>query len=166
MTPEDEPGQSAPERAAERAAETSRALLARVGTLILRVVRERLGYPPPASDLGLPNDAILALTSTTEITLYRLLRHDPPGPSDFEAKAVRRAPRLDAEWPVLYAGLSMFRTQAQALSRAKRSPKIVAEVRLAGPNVHVAKTVGKGHYTVWGDPRELADAATVVFHDE
>ena len=57
----------------------------------------------------------------------------------------------------------MFATVGQVLSRFRRSPVVVAEVTLeAGCGFYIAKTMGGGHYTVWGDEEALAERATIV----
>jgi hypothetical protein len=59
----------------------------------------------------------------------------------------------------------MFETVEQAVSRAQRTPRIVGAVRLSGPDVHVAKTLGPGHYTVWADAKDLCERASIVHHE-
>lgn len=47
----------------------------------------------------------------------------------------------------------------------REDPKIVAAVRLSGSDIHVAKTLGPGHYTVWGEAEELCERASIVHHE-
>lgn len=122
-------------------------------------------FPPSPQSLGLPADAVVALTGQDEMVLHRLVREDPPEVRAFLSKLVRGGRRFPNERPILHAGLSMFETVEQALSRAQRTPKIVAAVRLSGPVVHVAKTLGPGHHTVWADAKELCERASIVHHE-
>lgn len=121
--------------------------------------------PPSPESLDLPADAVVALTSEDELVLHRLVRKDPPELGAFVSKLIRGGRRFPAERPILHAGLSMFETVEQAVSRARRTPKIVAAVRLNGPDVHVAKTLGPGHYTVWGEAEDLCERASIVHHE-
>ena len=122
-------------------------------------------FPPSPESLDLPADAVVALTSEDELVLHRLVRDDPPDLAAFVSKLVRGGRRFPAERPILHAGLSMFATVDQAVSRARRIPKIVAAVRLSGPDIHVAKTLGPGHFTVWGEAEDLCERASIVHHE-
>jgi hypothetical protein len=122
-------------------------------------------FPPSPESLDLPPEAVVALTSEDELVLHRLVREDPPEVRAFVSKLVRGGRRFPAERPILHAGLSMFETVEQAVSRARRTPRIVAAVRLSGPDVHVAKTLGPGHYTVWADAEDLCERASIVHHE-
>ncbi len=56
--------------------------------------------------------------------------------------------------------MSMFGSEAQAFSMARRYPKLVAHVRLElNHGFALARTMLDlpGHYTVWGTPEELLD---------
>ena len=121
--------------------------------------------PPSPESLDLPGDAVVALTSEDELVLHRLVREDPPDLAAFVSKLVRGGRRFPAERPILHAGLSMFATVDQAVSRARRIPKIVAAVRLSGPDIHIAKTLGPGHFTVWGEAKDLCERASIVHHE-
>jgi hypothetical protein len=114
--------------------------------------------PPSPESLDLPADAVVALTSDDELILHRLVREDPREVRVFVSKLVRGGRRFPAERAILHAGLSMFETVEPAVSRAQRTPKIVAAVRLSGPDVNGAKTLGRGHYTVWADAEDLMPA--------
>jgi hypothetical protein len=55
----------------------------------------------------------------------------------------------------------MFSTRQAALARGGKYPSWVAELNIpAGMSMHVAKTLGKNHYSVWGDPKLLVDLAS------
>jgi hypothetical protein len=122
-------------------------------------------FPPSPESLDLPTDAVVALTSEDELVLHRLVRDDPPDVAAFVSKLVRGGRRFPAEPPILHAGLSMFGTVDQAVSRAHRMPKIVAAVRLSGHDIHVAKTLGAGQYTVWREADDLCERASIVHHE-
>jgi hypothetical protein len=120
------------------------------------------GLPSSPATIGLPGTAVLAMPASDQV-LYRLASSPLRG-KDFESKLIRERPRLPDEPVILYAGLSMFADVAQAASRTRRSPVLVAEVHLAeGLGFHVAKTLtDPGHYTVWGDPVELLRVSRLV----
>lgn len=99
--------------------------------------------------------------------LYRL-----SGPGNgiehYCSRAARRKPKYpDDKDAVLWAGISMFETQDQALSRARRDPIVVSKVILTrGLGFYVAKTLGDGHHTVWGDPEGLRSCSEIVYPEE
>ncbi len=116
---------------------------------------------PTPDALGLPGAAVIAVPPDG-LTVYRLVRSDPPTPRDFELPS----PRLAAirAWPeLLRAGFSHFLTPGQA-ERVRRSPvSRIAEVELgAGSGTYVART-GRtpGHVTVWARVDVLLAAARV-----
>ena len=92
-------------------------------------------------------------------TLWRIVRTNPPSEADFlsnEAKGLR--PRdEDAETLHLWSGISVFTTLTQARRMARRVPSLgVAELHIPDdPGVHVERTLGRGHYTLWGDADRL-----------
>ena len=96
-----------------------------------------------------------------EGALYRLVRSDPVTARDFTSPSARGVPPLSAATAfVLHTGISMFDEQDLARDRA-RPPTYLAEVRLTeGHGFYLAKTFGRGHYTVWGEV--LVSLAEVV----
>jgi len=119
--------------------------------------------PPQVFDL--PHDAVVAVTVENALVLHRLVREDPPEHRAFVSKLIRGGRRFPGETPILHAGVSMFQTVEQAVSRARQIPKIVAAVQVSGHDIHVAKTLGPGHYTVWGDAEDLSERASIVHHE-
>jgi hypothetical protein len=112
--------------------------------------------------LGLPHNAVIAVP-VDGLTVYRLIRANPPTARDFEPPTPALAERRG--WPELHrAGLSHFLRPEQA-ERIRRSPvSRVAAVRLAaGSGVYVART-GRtpGHVTVWARPKTLLETARTV----
>lgn len=115
-------------------------------------------YPSSPASHGLPSDYLVAAPADGQV-LHRIVR-DPPEARDFGPR-VFRVPRYRG--PAIYElGVSMFATEDQARSRMGRPGAIARVVLPPNAGVHVAKTLGTGHYTVWGDPDVLAAHATVV----
>lgn len=117
---------------------------------------------PTPDALGLPRAAVIAVPPDG-LTVYRLVRSDPPTLRDFELPS----PRLAAirAWPeLLRAGFSHFLTPEQA-ERVRRSPvSRIVEVEVgAGSGAYVART-GRtpGHVTVWARAEVLLAAARVL----
>jgi hypothetical protein len=101
-------------------------------------------------------------------TFYRLVKTDPPMVDHFESFAAQgRVPRTnDPEVLRLWSGISAFETAAQARRTARQRPYLgafVAELRLPAEGVvRWEKTLGPGHYTLWGSAADLlASVATV-----
>lgn len=119
------------------------------------------GLPAPSSVYSLPAGAIVAVPATGQ-RLYRAVRHGVVDEGAFRSRFSRGERPYAAETPILHVGVSMFASASQAMSRFGRSME-PAEVTLEeGAGFHIAKTLGEGHYTVWGDPEELAMRAVVV----
>ncbi len=93
--------------------------------------------------------------------LYRLLRRTPPTVADFVSNAAHGRPAPPAaDLVILWDGLSMYATEAQARATADAYPRrgwrAVAAVALPdGGRFRIRKTLGPGHYTVWGDAADL-----------
>jgi hypothetical protein len=116
------------------------------------VVRAQLGpLPPPAPELGLPADAIVALPVERPVTLYRLVWNDPPSTEDVRSNLLKGKRPFPREWAIIHAGMSMYDAPELALRRARRSPKLVAAVELVPDHgFYVARTFeSEGHFTVW-----------------
>ena len=92
---------------------------------------------------------------------YRVVKTDPPTLADFTSPAAQGKPftHQDPARRPLWDGLSCHATEAQARRNARRFRThggYVAGVRIeAGAPVRVERTLGPGHYTLWGDPAEL-----------
>ena len=117
---------------------------------------------PTPSELGLPPEAVIAVPAGG-LTVYRLVRSDPPTIRDFQPPSPNLADRRG--WPELHrAGLSHF-LRLEQTERVRRSPvSLVATVRLvAGSGIYLARTARTpGHVTVWARPEALLRAARVV----
>jgi hypothetical protein len=117
---------------------------------------------PTPAPLGLPREAVIAVRADG-LTLYRLVRSDPPTLRDF----LPPSPELAAQrrWPeLLRIGLSHFLTPEQAERVRRQRVSHIARVDLErGHGIYVART-GRtpGHVTVWGLPALLLKAARVV----
>lgn len=120
--------------------------------------------PQSAPELELPEDWIVAVPANGQ-TLYRLVNRNPPRDRDFESDRKRGQPRWDEDLEVDHLGLSVFSTADQALSMARRYPKLVASVVLEpGYGFALARTMLAlpGHYTIWGLSEDLLDQVTSV----
>jgi len=117
---------------------------------------------PTPVPLGLPREAVVAVAADG-LTLYRLVRSDPPTLRDF----LPPSPELAAQrrWPeLLRAGLSHFLTPEQAERVRRHRVSRIARVDLEGSRgTYVART-GRtpGHVTVWAQAAVLLEAARVV----
>ena len=102
---------------------------------------------------------MLAIRADGDI-LYRLVREDQPTQYSFTSRASKGRGRLPEGDVILHTGISMFDSPEAAVARGGRYSSWVAEVKIP-PSlaIHVAKTLSKGHYTVWADPRILTDLA-------
>lgn len=120
--------------------------------------------PPSPRDLGLPEDWIVIAPADGQI-VYRLVGPDPLKVRDFQSDRDKKRPRWEGDLEVDHLGLSVFATLDQALSMARRYPKIVAEVELTtGAGIALARTMLDlpGHYTTWGCPEDLLDRVSSV----
>jgi hypothetical protein len=97
------------------------------------------------------------------LTLYRLVRSDPPTLRDFLPPSPELAARRG--WPeLLRAGLSRFLRPEQAERvRRQRVSRIVSVDLERGRGIYIART-GRtpGHVTVWAQPAVLLEAARIV----
>lgn len=108
---------------------------------------------------------IVAQAAQGDEVLYRLARGESAAVDDFRGRRdLPRGRRFPARTPwLLLAGVSMFETQQGALTVARRRPATVARVRLkAEAGVHLARSGGRGHYTVWGAPTVLFDCVESI----
>jgi hypothetical protein len=118
------------------------------------------GLPAPARLYTLPAGSVVAVPATGQ-KLYRMVKPTIET-ADFVSRAAKGCRPYTAEVPILHVGISMFAEPAQAASRFGRS-KVPGEVTLEeGQGFHIAKTLGNGHYTVWGDPDALAERTSLI----
>jgi hypothetical protein len=117
---------------------------------------------PTPVPLGLPREAVVAVPADG-LTLYRLVRSDPPTLRDF----LPPSPELAAQrrWPeLLRTGLSHFLRPEQAERVRRQRVSRIARVDLeGGRGIYVART-GRtpGHVTVWAQAAVLLGVARVV----
>ena len=143
-------------QASREAAQTGRSLVSARGTGLLPS-----GLPAPAKTYLLPKGSVVAIPATGQKVLRVV--SDPIMSSDFASRQAGGCRPFPDEPLILHAGVSTFDELAQLLKRFRRSPMWVAEVTLEeGCGFHIAKTLGRGHYTVWGDPELLASRSHVI----
>jgi hypothetical protein len=101
--------------------------------------------------------------------LYRIVKTNPPKLADFVSNAAKERPIPDDARPEarrLWDGLSAYATEAQARRHAKISPMLgsfLAELAITpDAPVRIERTLGTGHYTIWGDPALLLACVTRV----
>jgi hypothetical protein len=108
--------------------------------------------------------AVLAMsaapTSGELRTCYRIVRSDPPTVEDFRSAAARGRipPDANAEDRRLLAGVSVYRTEAQARRKARQYPALgafIAELALPPQLVAERTTPSPGHHTLWAPPEAL-----------
>src|SRR5215208_3956814 len=93
---------------------------------------------------------------------YRILRTNRPTPTDFTSNAAlgRRLENPSLQRQRLWEGISVWGTLAQARRLARRYPRTgqwISELRIpVDASIEVGKTLGPGHYTLWGDTVEIA----------
>jgi hypothetical protein len=101
------------------------------------------------------------MTSPSEILLYRVVGTDPATLADMTSPAVLGKPftHPDPAYRRLWTGISCYATEAQARRNARRyrsHGEYVATIRIEpGAPIRIERTLGPGHYTIWGFPHEL-----------
>jgi hypothetical protein len=100
---------------------------------------------------------------------YRVVKADPPTAEDFTSNEALGKPfrHPDASRRRLWGGLSCWATEAGARRNARRyraQGAYVARIDLEdGSPIRVERTLGPGHYTLWGEPSDfLARVVSVV----
>jgi hypothetical protein len=99
---------------------------------------------------------------------YRIVKENPPTRLDFTSNLVmgKQLP-ADPEQAVLWDGLSVQSTLAQARRRRRVSPmlgRFVATIRVpTDGSVRYERTLrAEGHHTLWGDPGVLMSLVVSV----
>ena len=117
---------------------------------------------PTPIPLGLPSEAVIAVPAEG-LTVYRLVRSDPPTLRDFQLASLELA--VLRGWPeLLRVGFSHFLQPEQAERVRRQRMSRIARIDLRpGRGIYVART-GRtpGHVTVWSQPTRLLQAARVV----
>src|SRR5215213_3925060 len=95
-------------------------------------------------------------------SFYRLVRSNPPTLDDFRSNQAKGIPmaRPDPEVALLWSGISVYATEAQARNQAKAKPWLGAfiaelEVDENDPITFRRSGTGRGHHTLWWEPEEL-----------
>ena len=109
--------------------------------------------------------AVLAVSTEVEAAarvFYRIVRSNPPTVHDFLSAMARGRvpPDADAEDLRLLAGISVYRTEAQARRKARQYPMLGAYVaELSVPlerSVAIERTTpSPGHHTIWAAAADL-----------
>ena len=104
------------------------------------------------------------------VVLYRIVKGPTPSEQDFASAFVLGHPpprRLQKQSAPVWMALSMLSRLNAARSRARLFPLLgthLARVELTdGNGFALAETIEAGHFSVWGDPVKLRDAATDVY---
>lgn len=98
--------------------------------------------------------------------LYRIVLTNPPTVADFLSNGAQGLqPRgVALRQPELWSGLLMFDTLERSRAQARRFPGLgqyIAAIRIpVDAAITARKTLGEGHYTVWGDPETLLAAVS------
>jgi hypothetical protein len=89
--------------------------------------------------------------------------HDPPNRGDFQPRLGKAAAEALGQPELVRLGVSHYETLAQARSQRRREESRIAQVILASPRIHFART-GRlaGHLDVWAPVEELVKSAEVV----
>lgn len=119
-------------------------------------------FPP----LGSPGDTPVELPSGVCMGVFRIVRHDDPGrseyPDSFKSHLELGLPPRGTELanPQIYEGISVYERLESAIETARRWPKIgtfVARMELVGGSgVRLLRWGPEGHLTVWGDALMLS----------
>lgn len=121
--------------------------------------------PRSSRSFGFPREVVIALPANGE-WLFRLVNRENER-ERYRSRVARHRPKYPDGPAVLWAGISMFEEQEQALSRATKKPIVVSRVCLEkGLGFYVAKTLGDGHHTVWGDPERLRSCSEIVYQEK
>jgi len=101
-------------------------------------------------------------------TALRIVKTNPPTLQDFTSNQARGVPLRGNELrqPELHSGLSVHdnaRTVVERATTMRRIGGYIAAVRVTNDGAtFVAKTLGEGHYTLWGDHAALLEAILSV----
>lgn len=97
------------------------------------------------------------------IKLYRVTGNPPTIRDMQSARARGLRPINDAPESLrLHSGVSMFDSTDPIRARPWRRTAWIATIEFPEGQFRVGKTLGPGHYTVWGDPHAMLDCVTAV----
>jgi hypothetical protein len=148
--------------------ELRRRLTAQMAAIRTLHVASESEFPPSASQLGLSPDWLVVAPARGQ-RLYRLVGRDPPRDRDFLSDRAKGRPRFENDLETDHLGVSMFAAETQALSMARRYPKLVASVDLMPDHgFALARTLldVEGHYTVWGEPDGLLNHVSSISRED
>ena len=101
--------------------------------------------------------------------LYRLVRGQEAQAHDFASvmvSGIREPNAIEREQPEIWAGVSMFSTEAAARKVGQKRPSLgewIARVEGVDPGWIVIGSAGRrGHHTVWASPIRLHASVTAV----
>lgn len=103
------------------------------------------------------------MQESPEITLYRIVRTNPPTGDDMRSHAaLGRKPRgNDPEDLRLWRGISLFDSIERARAQARRRPwygdAFIATLVIPRSVFQLEATRSRGHYTLWGHPHAILD---------
>jgi hypothetical protein len=109
------------------------------------------------------------MTAPFDHFFFRVVHENPPSLADVTSPEALGKPYThpDSSLRYLWSGISCYATEAQARRNARRFRShgdYIAVIRIEeGAPIRVEKTLGPGHYTLWGLPPEfLARIIAVV----
>jgi hypothetical protein len=95
-------------------------------------------------------------------SFFRIAKSIPATDDDFTSQKAKGIPmaRPDPEVELLWDGISVYATEAQARKQARAKPwlgKYIAEIVVieGDPITFRRSGSGAGHHTLWGDPVEI-----------
>lgn len=122
--------------------------------------------------LGTPLFTVHAVPREGTLRLYRIVRAEDVAAGRLERAFVsnhtRAKPPRGAEIAstLIHRGLSTYASPAQAAAKARQfmsiGDRLAALDLRAGRGANVAPTGERGHYTVWGEPSDLAACVTRI----
>jgi len=101
------------------------------------------------------------MTAESDQYFFRVVQSNPPSVADVTSPEASGEPFVhpDPSRRRLWDGLSCYATEAQARRNARRFRShgaFIAIIRIEeGAPIRVERTLGPGHYTMWGNPAEI-----------
>jgi hypothetical protein len=110
----------------------------------------------------------IPMTSSSDRIFFRVVHGNPPSLADVTSPAGLGKPYThpDPSLRRLWIGISCYATETQARRNAQRfrtHGAYIAAIRIEdGAPVRIEKTLGPGHYTLWGFPADLLERVIAV----
>lgn len=105
-----------------------------------------------------------------ERRFYRIVRSNPTTLDDYTSNRAKGIPmaRPDPEVELLWDGISVYATEAQARNQARAKPWLgayIAElvISVEDPITFRRSGAGRGHHTLWGDAAEMRSRERRIF---